>query len=254
MNSPYEPSATLKAKLTRRLVPFRARRDLHFKLTRPVVSFTFDDFPRSAITGGSDQLEAEDWRATFYVSAGLAELENHHGQHFKASDLQALMKRGHEIGGHTFTHIDCEALSSEDVIAEIDRNKIALQAMGVPNIAHFAYPFGASSAPLKQALQGRFKTMRGITPGAHRHKADLNGLLSAPIFSGHKLDTTLRLIEGLKSRPAWLTLFAHDIREKPSEWGCTPAEFSAAIKAVKDSGALVLPIGEAVDYLEAHHG
>lgn len=255
MTLPYEPSASIKAKIARRLVPYRARRDLHFRLNRPVVSFTFDDFPRSAIENGSNVLETEGWQGTFYVAAGLAGLENHHGQSFEAEDLPKLIQRGHEIAGHTFTHTDCELLSADKVRAEIDRNHTALLAMGVQqNLDHFAYPFGAASAQLKQSLQGRFKTMRGIHAGVHHNKADLNGLMSAPLFSGQTLKETLHLIEGLKTRPGWLTLFAHDIRENPSDWGCTPNDFKTVIAAVKESGALVLPIGRALEYLESKHG
>ena len=81
MNIPYQPSTSFSAKLSRKMLPYRARRDLHFKLDRPVVSFTFDDFPRSAITNGSDLLEKENWLASFYVAAGLMEIDNHHGSH-----------------------------------------------------------------------------------------------------------------------------------------------------------------------------
>ena len=37
----------------------------------PMVSFTFDDLPKSAVTTGADLLEAHGARGTFYVSGGL---------------------------------------------------------------------------------------------------------------------------------------------------------------------------------------
>ncbi|NNC37977.1 MAG: polysaccharide deacetylase family protein [Hyphomonadaceae bacterium] len=250
---PYEPSKSLVAKIARRLVPFQERRDVRFKLDKPVVSFTFDDFPRSAIENGSDLLEKQGWNATFYVAAGLRDVFNHHGQQFAAEDLPALEARGHEIAGHSFGHIDLTYLSQTALIAEINRNKKALRAMGVNGpIDNFAYPFGAVSALLKKTLAGQFKTLRGITPATHVNKADLNGLKSAPVFSGAKLDHTMTLIEGLKSQPGWLTLFAHDIRDTPSEWGCTPEEFTAIIEAVKNTGALVLPIQSAIQHVESN--
>lgn len=255
MITPYEPSRSVSAKIARRLLPYRARRDIRFSLTRPIVSFTFDDFPRSAIENGSNVLEAEGWAGTFYVASGLMGTSNHHGAHFKAEDIIPLTVRGHEIAGHTFTHSDCDQLGTRDTLAEIDRNKAALEAMGhIGNIEHFAYPFGAANADLKQALQDQFKTVRGIAPGVQVGKADLNGLLSTPLFSGAKLGQALEMIEGLKARPGWLTLFTHDIRDTPSAWGCTPEEFLKIVQAVKKSGALVLPIGKALQHLEAHHG
>lgn len=251
---PYEPSKSIVAKIARRLVPFQERRELRFKLDRPVVSFTFDDFPRSAVENGSDILEREGWCATFYVASGLRDVFNHQGQHFAAEDLPALEAKGHEIAGHSFSHIDLTNLSPAALINETKRNEKALRNMGVTgSIDNFAYPFGAVSAKVKRTLGDHFKTLRGITPGSHTHKADLNGLKSAPIFSGIKLDHTMKLIAGLKSNPGWLTLFAHDIRDTPSEWGCTPEEFNSVISAVKQSGAIVLPINKAVSHVEGNH-
>jgi peptidoglycan/xylan/chitin deacetylase (PgdA/CDA1 family) len=252
---PYEPSKSLTAKIARRLVPMQAKRLMRFSLDRPVISFTFDDFPRSAIENGSDLLESEGWHATFYVASGLRDAVNHHGQNFAAKDLPALEARGHEIAGHSFGHIDCTDLTIPALLTEIEHNKKALREMGVKNeIEHFAYPFGEVSRSVKRELSQHFKTMRGISPHTHRVDVDLNCLYSAPLFSGKKLDHALRLIRGQKTSPGWLTLFAHDIRENPSEWGCTPGEFKQVIQAVKDIDALVLPIGPAIAHLETQDG
>lgn len=248
---PYEPSKSIAAKLARRTVPYRARRLLKFNLRRPIVSFTFDDFPRSAIINGSDVLEQQGWRSTFYVASGLMGQTNHHGEHFIAEDIRAIATRGHEIAGHTFSHTDCDRMGLKNTMAEIDQNTQAIIDIGhTKPIKHFAYPFGSTNASLKYALQSKFKSMRGVDEGVHRHHADLNGLKSMPVFSGTKLDAALSAIHGLKAAPAWLTLFAHDIRDTPSQWGCTPEEFKQVIDAVKQSGAIVLPIGEAISALE----
>jgi len=255
MTAPYEPSGALGNKIARKLLPYRARRDLRLNLRRSVISFTFDDFPLSAIENGSNLLEDEGWRATFYVAAGLARTTNHHGLHFRATDLVNLQAKGHEIAGHTYSHADCTQLTTDQVMAEIRKNNASLKQMGVTGeIDHFAYPFGGATAELKHALSKEFKSLRGIKAGVHRKTADLNGLKSAPVFSGQKLDHTIMLIKQLTTKPGWLTLFAHDICEAPSAWGCTPAEFQRVIKAVKQSGATVLPIGEALETMEAGFG
>ena len=252
---PYEPSKSLAAKIARRLVPYQARREIRFKLEKPVVSFTFDDFPRSAIENGSDILEREGWNATFYVASGLRDVTNHHGRQYAADDLPALESRGHEIAGHSFSHVDLTNLSPAALIAEINRNKKSLHNMGVKGtVRNFAYPFGAISARVKTTLAPHFKTLRGIAPGIQTDKADLNCLKSAPIFTGPKFAKTLKLIGELKSNPGWLTLFGHDIRDTPSEWGCTPDEFKTIVAAVKQSGAIVLPVHQAISHLEGNHG
>ncbi|HHL42972.1 MAG TPA: polysaccharide deacetylase [Hellea balneolensis] len=254
MGMPYQPNRSLRMKLARKLLPFQAQRPLKFHLERPIVSFTFDDFARSAISNGARVLEQENWRGTFYVSAGLKGVTNHHGENFNTQDILTLQAQGHEIAGHTYSHVDCTTLNMDHVRDEISKNHKALRAMGVTGtLDHFAFPYGAANPVLKKSLAKQFKSLRGIRPGVHHTQADLNGLKSAPLFSGAKLDYALELIEGLKSRPAWLTLFAHDICDNPSEWGCTPNEFSRVVQQVKDTGADVLTIGKAITFLENTH-
>ncbi|MGZ6012840.1 MAG: hypothetical protein ACXWK0_13450, partial [Caulobacteraceae bacterium] len=40
-------------------------------LAEPVVSFTFDDFPRSALTEGGGVLRERGWAGTYYAAGGF---------------------------------------------------------------------------------------------------------------------------------------------------------------------------------------
>ena len=251
----YQPSTSLGAKISRKLLPLQARRNLRFKLERPIVSFTFDDFPRSALTNGADMLMAEDWHATFYVAAGLMGIENHHGESFDEADLANARKAGHEIAGHTYSHLDCATSTPAQVMAEIEHNNTALIALGVTEpIEHFAWPYGTTTAGHKSALGKHFKSMRGVRPGVHHNSADLNCLKSTPLYSGAEFDQALEQIAGLNKHPGWLIFFTHDVRENPSQWGITPSNFKQIITAVKDSGAEVLTVGKALTKLEGNYG
>ena len=255
MTLAYQPSMSIGAKISRKIVPLQARRNLRFKLKRPIISFTFDDFPRSARTQGGDVLALQGWQATFYVAAGLMNIKNHHGESFKETDLAHLRKCGHEIAGHTYSHLDCAKSSPEQVMAEITQNNAALKALGVTEpIEHFAWPYGTTNSAHKSVLGKHFKSMRGVSPGVHYGKADLNLLKSTPLFSGPEFDQTLEMVKGLKKRPGWLIFFTHDVRTTPSQWGISPLDLGKVIAAVKDSGADVLPVGQALQKLEGSYG
>jgi hypothetical protein len=60
----------------------------------PIVTFSFDDFPRSALTTGADIIEKCGGRATYYVSMGLMGQRNDLGEQFESADLQVLVERG----------------------------------------------------------------------------------------------------------------------------------------------------------------
>ncbi len=53
----------------------------------PIVSFTFDDFPRSAYTVGGAILEEFGARGTYYATAGLMNRSNELGELFVRDDV-----------------------------------------------------------------------------------------------------------------------------------------------------------------------
>lgn len=253
MTRPYQPSQSIGARISRKILPFRERRDLKFRCERPIVSFTFDDFPKSAIDNGARVLEAQNWRGTFYACAGLVGHDNHHGKHFEAADLVALEKSGHEIGGHTYSHQDLATVSLENALAEVQKNKSLLAEFGIcSELSSFAFPYGSATAALKRELARKFNSLRGVNAGYHIDKADLNGLKSIGVFS-QNIPMILALIKSMETKPGWLTLFAHDICETPSSWGCTPEEFHTVVLAVKNSGAIAKPISSAISALEGSY-
>jgi peptidoglycan/xylan/chitin deacetylase (PgdA/CDA1 family) len=73
---------------------------------RPLLSFTFDDFPRSSYTNGGTILNNFGFKATYYVSLGLMGKELPVGPAFINEDIEKLMKDGHELGCHTYDHLD----------------------------------------------------------------------------------------------------------------------------------------------------
>jgi len=57
-------------------------------------------------------------------------------------------------------------------------------------------------------------------------------------------------VDKLKTSPSWLILFTHDVRENPSEFGCTHSDFMKIVKAVENSGAEVLPVADVLSKLQ----
>ncbi len=247
----YQPSKSLGKRIGRRLAPLRARRRLKFNLERPIVSFTFDDCPQSALHNGITKLDALGWKSTVYIASGLLGTTNHHGLQMTEAEVLAAHKNGHEIGGHSFSHIDLTQVSETDAIADIERNRRAIAAMGLPPCKTFAYPYGQTMAGIKTRLGEQYTGLRGIETGVMRGQVDLNQIRSTPLFCGERFDALLGQIRGLGESPAWLTLFTHDITDSPTDWGCTPAQMDAVIKAVQLVGAEVLPVAAAIDKIKA---
>lgn len=246
----YQPNTSLKAKMKRRLVPLQGRRLLKPKLVRPIVSFSFDDCPKSVIENAITPLAQENWRSTVYISMGLCDTTNHLGLHMSADDVKALHADGQEIADHTFNHIDATQHSLDEFMANINKNQEALNALGLPESKTFAYPYGQVTTAAKKALSTKFKGLRGIRSRDSQEIIDLNQIKSNRLYAGSEFEKLMAQIEGLSAKPGWLPIFTHDVRENPSQYGCTPEQMRRVIEAVKASGAQVLPIAEAIEILE----
>src|SRR5438477_13109088 len=70
------------------------RRPFAVRPRQPLISFTFDDFPRSALLAGGSILNSFDLSATYYVSLGLMGKEAPSGKMFIADDLETLFEQG----------------------------------------------------------------------------------------------------------------------------------------------------------------
>ena len=146
MNAPYVPGSGLWAGLARRWARVAARTPLKIGTDHAIVTFTFDDFPKSAVTAGGGALEKRNWRGTYYASAGYAGGHTHHGAMFDAGDLLTLDRKGHEIACHTYGHVDAAAIRTADLIKDVARNARALEAMGLETpLESFAFAYGEAT-------------------------------------------------------------------------------------------------------------
>ena len=252
MNAPYTPSGGLIAKFGRRWARIAARAPISVDLDHGLVSFSFDDFPRSAATTGAEILERHGWRGTYYASAGYAGTETHHGTMFDGEDLKRLADAGHEIGCHTHSHLDGSRTGETELLADIERNEDALRALGYDGpLDSFAYPYGEATPGVKRLLTQRFASLRGIEAAINRGRCDRSLLKSVPVDGGEAgIVRAVEAAEALIQDPGWLIFYLHDVQDEPTEWGCTPDQLARVCEAVERSGARVLTVSEAMAEME----
>jgi peptidoglycan/xylan/chitin deacetylase (PgdA/CDA1 family) len=214
------------------------------KNERAIVSFTFDDVPRSAITTGARILENYGACGTFYIAGSLCEQELNGTSYFRAEDLADLAGSGHEIGCQTFNHTPVTTLNIAALERENERNgsfitdKVANQ---LP--CNFAYPYGEVGPRQKIFLQRRFASCRSTEPGINVGIVDL-GLLRAIRLYDEVVDQEVisGLIKRTVRRNGWLIFCTHDLDESPTRYGCRPEVFEYAVRAAVNQGADVLCI------------
>ena len=107
-----------------------ARRPAKIRLDRAIISFSFDDFPKSAATTGARIMDDRGVRATFYASAGNMGRTVDGQRQYDAEDLVRLSDAGHEIGCHTATHARLTKASPARIRGEYASNRDLLRALG----------------------------------------------------------------------------------------------------------------------------
>jgi peptidoglycan/xylan/chitin deacetylase (PgdA/CDA1 family) len=227
------------------------RRPFEIRLGTPLISFTFDDFPRSALHQGGEILRRYGLAGTYYASLGLMNTETPSGLAFDREDLSRLLEDGHELGCHTFDHCDSWATSTDAFECSIIENAAALRQL-IPRATFrtFSYPMSPPRPSTKQRTAAQFSCCRGGGQTFNIGTIDLN-YLRAYFLEKAKGDPAgvKTVIDANRRHRGWLILATHDVSLEPSPFGCTPAFFEEIVNYAVESGARILPVIRASDAL-----
>jgi peptidoglycan/xylan/chitin deacetylase (PgdA/CDA1 family) len=212
----------------------------------PTVSFSFDDFPRTAYTVGGEILNGFGVKGTYYVSTGLMNTENNLGEQFCPEDIHSLLRDGHELASHTFSHISCRKVPISAYRDDVDRGREAIEQLaGVADSGNFAYPFGDVTLEAKKTLGPQLRSSRSIFPGFNGPNVDLNLLRANSLYGdSDQLGKAQKLITENTERRGWLIFYSHDVRPNPSIYGCTPSLLKETLSFAIKEQCRVLAVNE----------
>jgi peptidoglycan/xylan/chitin deacetylase (PgdA/CDA1 family) len=219
----------------------------------PLVSFTFDDFPRSALLVGGTILRRFGLTGTYYASFGLMGQTAPTGSIFERRDLDVLLEQGHELGCHTFDHCHSWETQTELFEKSILQNEKARREI-IPGV-HFktlSYPISPPRPLTKRRAAAHFAACRGGGQTFNVGMTDSTYLAAYFLEkSRDKPEAVNSVIEQNRRARGWLILATHDISRNPTPYGCTPEFFERIVRSAVASGARILPVGEALDALRA---
>lgn len=238
----------LKARVDNRLSRHFCATPFTLRNKRPVVSFTFDDFPGSAASAGGPILDQYGAKATFYVAGGEVGKWSGHWKGARADEIVELHRQGHEIGCHTFSHARTTDLDATALAGEIEENRRYLLDLDPSmRIENFAYPYGLGSVWRKTQLAKTFRSSRSIIPGINVGTVDLHYLRSTPLINHHIDGNGVdRAFDQLAASNGWLIFYGHDVATAPSPFGCTPDLLRHALDAAAKRNVAVMTVAEAL--------
>ena len=239
----------IAGRITNRLIERLPGPQIDVTTTTPIVSFTFDDVPDTALTHGARILERYGARGTFYISGGLANRREADRTLISPEGCAELRDRGHELASHTFAHPNVRHLYGNALAHDIERNREYLSRIEpTPARRNFAYPYTAGSFRARALLAREFRSMRGGLYGINRGRVDRTYLRGIPIEQPESSVLALRnTVDELVRNPGWAIFFGHDVSEQPTPYGCTPESFEALVRHTRESGCEILTVDAALD-------
>jgi len=244
----YTPFAILQRKISSRLarhVPLARRRLFN---PRPMVSFTFDDAPVSALSIGAPMLEASGGRGTYYIASGLMGRKTSLYQVIDRDDVRNLHARGHEIGLHGHSHCAVGRLSPQEFLDDLALNRAQLDGIdGSIQAKNFAYPFGMAAFARKQQLSSLVHSSRSVFPGVNSADIDPHFLKCVELTNKWLTLEKLRAhLDAVVKQNGWLIFLTHDVSTSPSPYGCSPDFFRRALDGAAVRGVEIVTIAQAL--------
>jgi peptidoglycan/xylan/chitin deacetylase (PgdA/CDA1 family) len=245
MSAPWAPVLRYVRRNSGRML-FRKFQPIHPQA--PLISFTFDDFPRSALLTGGEILKSFGASGTYYTALGLLGKDSPSGQICVLDDLKKALEAGHELGCHTYSHCDSWYTAPREYEQAILQNRRVLTEL-IPEakFESFSFPLSSPRPTVKRAAARHFLCCRGGGQTLNVDSADLNQLSA---YFLEKADGNFGPVKALIDRNAqargWIIFATHDVSSHPSPYGCTPQFFEEVLRYAAASGAQILPVVKAL--------
>jgi peptidoglycan/xylan/chitin deacetylase (PgdA/CDA1 family) len=238
----------LRGRYQRELSAALYRRAVKMRNAAPLISFTFDDFPRSALDVGGPILRAHGATGTYYASLGLMNHDEPVGRICASMDLAEVLAQGHELGCHTFAHCDAWETAPRTFEESIFENRRALgRLLPGASFETMSYPISSPRPATKRRTGRHFVGCRGGGQTMNVGTMDVNYLRAFFLEQSRDRPAVIReMIDRNRVEGGWLILVTHDVRPEPSRFGCTPRFFDEVVRWAVDSKAKVLPVARAL--------
>ncbi len=213
----------------------------------PIISFTFDDFPRSALHNGGAILKFYGFSGTYYAALGRMDQDSPVGKLFSAADLEKAVASGHELGCHTFWHRSAWETSPSMFEESILKNRSALAELLPGQVFRtLSYPISEPHPGAKKRAEKYFSCCRGGGQTFNVGRTDRNNVRA--FFLEQSRDEPARIKEMIQEncqQGGWLVFATHDVSPAPTRFGCTPELFEEIVRCAANSRAKILPVAKA---------
>jgi peptidoglycan/xylan/chitin deacetylase (PgdA/CDA1 family) len=215
-------------------------------LNQPMISLTFDDAWRSIYTNGVPLLNKYGLKSTQYLLSGVTDFPDY----MTIAMMQDLKNQGHEIASHTVSHPHLPTLSSTQLNNELVNSKNSLQNWTGAQVKNFATPYGEYNATVINAIRQTYSSHRSVNVGYNsRDNFDPYNILVQNVVRSTTAAEVQSWVNKAVADKSWLVLVYHEIDTNNNEYSTLPTELDKHLQSVKNSGAAVLTVEQALSQM-----
>ncbi len=213
-----------------------------------IVSFTFDDAPKSVVTVGLPLMAEAGYPATVYITT----LNTSVPDYMSWEDVAVVAAQGWEIGAHTHLHLDLTTLTDEAITLDLETANDDFLRHGFDPVA-FATPFGAYDDRVLEIVKRYYESHRAAWPaGTNSFSPDPYAIVSYKITRDTTIEEVTSLLENLQKTGGWVVFQLHHLFPQgevvTEEYGSDL--LSEIIEQVQSRNIAVLTVSDALKQLK----
>jgi peptidoglycan/xylan/chitin deacetylase (PgdA/CDA1 family) len=164
------------------------------------------------------------------------------------AQLLEFQNTGHEIGGHTQTHISLSTVPPATANTEIVGSRNDLFGMGVTSIDTMAYPYGDYNTSIEtMARNAGFLAARSVDRGFNLKNTNKYELKIQQMDRTTTMADVQNWVAQAVANKTWLILMFHQEDNNPAhDLGVTPAFLQQIVDYVKTANVDVVTVGQGV--------
>lgn len=213
--------------------------------SKGVVSLTFDDGNTSQYEIAGALLNAADQNGVFYVNSGYMNTEGY----LTWAQLTDLKSQGHEIAGHTLTHVELPTVNQNRQRREINNDFNNLTSHGLAPVS-FAVPFGAYDNNVTATVAKTYNSLRAFAnQGLNVWPYNKYLLYVRYITNQTSVAEVESWVAEAQEQDAWLVLVFHEILpvvDATDDYSWETDKFQQFLSYLNDQGIKAKTIQEAL--------